>query len=49
MFAAAEFWSIGPEITLHEGAANDAIEKRLKIVWVRWVARCQTTWQLDVR
>lgn len=49
MFAAAEFWYIGPGITPHEGAANDAAEKRVKIVWFRWVARCQTTWQLDVR
>ena len=49
VFAAAEFWYIGPGITPHEGAANDAAEKRVKIVWFRWVARCQTTWQLDVR
>jgi hypothetical protein len=48
VFAAAEFWSIGPGITPHEGAANDAVA-RFKIVWFRWVARCQTTWQIDVR
>ena len=49
MFAAAEFRAIGPGITRNEGAANDAVETRVKIVWFRWVARCQTTWQLDVR
>lgn len=49
VFAAVEFRAIGPGITRNEGAANDAVETRVKIVWFRWVARCQTTWQIDVR
>ena len=49
VFAAVEFRAIGPGITRNEGAANDAVETRVKIVWFRWVARCQTNWQIDVR
>jgi hypothetical protein len=37
VFAAVDFRAIGPGTTRNEGAANDAVETRVKIVWFRWL------------